>query len=340
MRVLYGIQGTGNGHISRAMEIVPALKKHAEVDLLISGTQSELDLPFDLTYRLHGLGFVFGKKGGIDLLATYKKSRLKRFYKEVRDLPVDQYDLVISDFEPVTAWACLSAKKTCVGLSNQWSLLSPKVPVARSEDLVGKFIIRNYAPCTLGIGFSYACYDSNIYTPVIRRSLREAVLQDKGHVAVYLPSYSDEKIIEVLRHIEGVDWHVFSKNSLEKYSKGNISVHPLSREAFEESIVSAHGIITAAGFGTTTEALFMGKKLLVIPQKHQYEQACNALALQQMGIRVVKSMKSKHIDKIKHWITLEQPVRQDYPCLTDDIVSKLLQAAQAGDHSIDYHTEI
>ena len=40
MKILYGIQGTGNGHLSRAEEIVPILKKMAHVDVLISGNQS------------------------------------------------------------------------------------------------------------------------------------------------------------------------------------------------------------------------------------------------------------------------------------------------------------
>ena len=40
MRILYGIQGTGNGHISRALEVLPYLKKKASVDILISGRQS------------------------------------------------------------------------------------------------------------------------------------------------------------------------------------------------------------------------------------------------------------------------------------------------------------
>ena len=50
MKVLYAIQGTGNGHVSRAREIVPLLRKKAHTDVLISGIQSDLDLPFDVQY--------------------------------------------------------------------------------------------------------------------------------------------------------------------------------------------------------------------------------------------------------------------------------------------------
>ena len=62
MKILYAIQGTGNGHVSRARDIIPILKKNHEVDILISGLQADVDLPYDIKYRYNGLGFIFGKK--------------------------------------------------------------------------------------------------------------------------------------------------------------------------------------------------------------------------------------------------------------------------------------
>lgn len=336
MRILYGIQGTGNGHISRAMEILPALQQRGDVDVLISGRQSELNLPVEVNYQMQGLGFVFGKKGGIDMIETYKKSKLKQFYREVKSLPVQDYDMVISDFEPITAWACIQKRKQCIGLSNQASLLSPSVPVAKSDDFVGKFIIRNYAPCSINFGFSYKAYDQHIFTPIIRQSLRERQVSNKGHFTVYLPAYSDEKIMSVLSEVKNGDFQVFSKKSKTGYSLGNISVFPLEKESFEESLLTCAGVITAAGFGTTTEALFLGKKLLVIPQKHQYEQACNAFALHQEGVSVVKSLKQKHIDKFRAWIDYGESIKIDYKDKTSTLIDELVY----GYHSIaDHYTQ-
>jgi UDP:flavonoid glycosyltransferase YjiC (YdhE family) len=48
MKILYAVQGTGNGHLSRAMDIVPLLRKKAEVDVLVSGIQGDLKLPFEV----------------------------------------------------------------------------------------------------------------------------------------------------------------------------------------------------------------------------------------------------------------------------------------------------
>ena len=106
MKILYAIQGTGNGHLAVALEVLPLLMKRAQVDILISGNEVEVQLPFEIKYRLQGLGFIFGKKGGIDYLETYKKARIKNLFHEINSLPVEDYDLVFSDFEPVSAWAC------------------------------------------------------------------------------------------------------------------------------------------------------------------------------------------------------------------------------------------
>jgi len=56
--------------LSRAIDIIPCLQKHGEVDILVSGIQGDLELPFAIKYKLKGLSFIFGKKGGVDLLKT------------------------------------------------------------------------------------------------------------------------------------------------------------------------------------------------------------------------------------------------------------------------------
>src|SRR4051812_42654998 len=119
MKILYALQGTGNGHICRAREIIPMLKTHGDVDVLISGTQADIDLGHEVKYKLNGLGFIFGKKGGVDILSTYKKNNLRQFWEEINEIPVDIYDVVINDFEPVTAWACYLKGKPIAGLSHQ-----------------------------------------------------------------------------------------------------------------------------------------------------------------------------------------------------------------------------
>ena len=84
MRILFAIQGTGNGHISRAREIVPFLQQHGELDVLISGTQADVQLNYPLTYRFHGFSYVFGKKGSVDHWSTYRSMNLHRLLRDIR----------------------------------------------------------------------------------------------------------------------------------------------------------------------------------------------------------------------------------------------------------------
>ena len=101
MKILYAIQGTGNGHLSRAMDVLPCLMQHGDVDILISGIQSDLTLPYTIKYRLQGLSFIFGKSGGVDLWKTLVKSNVRKLVKEIRELPVENYDHVILKIFPV-----------------------------------------------------------------------------------------------------------------------------------------------------------------------------------------------------------------------------------------------
>ena len=68
MKILFAIQGTGNGHLSRARDVYPELAKYGEVDVLISGIQADVDVPFPVKYKMYGMSFVFGKKGGVEAM--------------------------------------------------------------------------------------------------------------------------------------------------------------------------------------------------------------------------------------------------------------------------------
>src|SRR5450631_625858 len=325
MKILYAIQGTGNGHLSRAREIIPILQRKGELDLLISGTQADVDLPHPVKYRFKGLCFIFGKKGGVDVMATYRKSNLKRLYEEIKSLPIENYDLIINDFEPVSAWACRRKNKHCVGLSHQAAVIHPNAPKPKKTDLLGKAILRNYAPASVNYGFHFASYSEDIFTPVIRSEIRVPNTGIKPHYTVYLPSYSDKRIIRVLSEIKDIEWQVFSKHNKKTYREGNLYIRPIENDTFIQSLLSCTGILCGAGFETPAEALYLKKKLLAIPMKGQYEQQCNAAALATLGVPILKSLKNKHLDKIKSWTLKPQTIPVFYPDITEKIIDQVLR---------------
>ena len=324
MKILYAIQGTGNGHLSRARDIIPLLQQKGELDILVSGIQADVELPYPVKYRFKGLSFIFGKNGGIDLIATYRKSNLKQLYNEIKSLPIEDYDLVINDFEPVSAWACKMKHQVCIGLSHQAAVINKKSPKPKKKDPVGKAVLHHYAPVTEAYGFHFEAYDKNIFTPVIRSQVRLAKPEDKNHYTVYLPAYSDERIINILGEIKNVQWQVFSKHSKNEYKEKNIHIRPVNNDDFIESLISCTGILCGAGFETPAEAMYLKKKLMAIPMKGQYEQQCNAAALKTIGVPVIKSLKKKHAGKIKDWVNGKQLIPIHYPNSTEKIISMII----------------
>ncbi|MEQ7800995.1 glycosyltransferase family protein [Pedobacter sp. ASV1-7] len=324
MKILYAIQGTGNGHISRAREIVPLLQKHGDVDLLISGTQADVKLTQEVKYQLHGFSFIFGKKGGVNHYETWKSMNLPRFVKDMRSIPLKEYNLILNDFEPVTAWACKTKGIESVGLSHQASFQSKKVPKPKSIDWA-QLVMKYYAPATHYVGFHFERYDDFIYTPVIRAEIRNMLTSNLGHYTVYLPAIDDQYLVPMLKQIPQVNWQVFSKHCKQAYIDGNVDVHPVDNRLFNLSLASCEGLFTGGGFEGPAEALFLGKKLLVAPMKFQYEQQCNAYALKQFGLPVLWGSNKDWLPIIKEWVVQPQIHQFHFPDETDAVIDKVVK---------------
>lgn len=329
MKVLYAIQGTGNGHLSRARDVIPVLlSKKIELDLLVSGVQADVDLPYQIKYKFHGLSFIFGKKGGVDLLKTYSNSNLTGLRKDIKNLSIDEYDLIINDFEPVSAWAAKIKNVPCVSFSHQTAVLSKNAPKPRKPNFVGSQVLKRYAPTEKQFGLHFQAYDNNIFTPVIRKEIREAKTKNLGHYTVYLPAYDDDRIFSILSKISNVQWQVFSKHNKKERKETNVHIQPINNEAFINSLLTCDGLFCGGGFEAPAEALFLKKKLMVIPMKGQYEQQCNAAALRKMGVPVISSLRKRNISKIKKWVTNNERIDVNFPDQTDIIINQILAYAK------------
>jgi uncharacterized protein (TIGR00661 family) len=304
------------------------LTRYSDVDVLVSGTQYNVDLGFEIKYKIYGLAFALGKNGGIDYWDSIKSARLYQLINDITKLPVEKYDLIISDFEPITAWASKLKGVKSVTLSHQASFLSPKTPRPNKKNYPVELIIRWYAPCSIPIGFHFEKYDTFIHTPVIRQEIREANVRNNGHYTVYLPFYGDDFLVKNLSKLDA-KWEVFSNHYKgNPYMKGNVTIYPVSNEGFVKSFTSCEGLLTGAGFETPAEALFLGKKLMVIPMRGQYEQECNAEALKRLGVTVVRSVDSEFDKILAEWIDSSYFYHRDYVNNLPSIVESLLDIAK------------
>jgi len=326
MRILYAIQGTGNGHVSRARDVVPCLQQHGEVHLLISGTQSDVQLPWSIQYRFYGLSFIFGKKGGVSFSATISRLKPLRFLLDIFRLPIHDYDLIITDFEPVSAWACRLRGKKCYGMSHQAAFLSNKTPRPDYlQDHFAELVLRHYAPVSDAIGFHFETYDTHISTPVIREEVRQLSPTNDGHIVVYLPAYADEVLIQHFKQLPEIRWQLFSKHSKTAYQQANVQVTPIDNTAYLQQLASCTGVLTGGGFEGPAEALFLGKKVMVIPMKGQFEQHANAAAAARLGAYVVREIGSTFSTQLRHWLLLPAPATQNFPNNTQMVVDEAVK---------------
>jgi uncharacterized protein (TIGR00661 family) len=332
MKIFYAVQATGNGHISRAIEILPYLEQYGTVDLFLSGNNSNLPINANVQYRSKGLSLFYTGNGGLSYFDTLKALQPKRIFNEVKNLPVEKYDLVINDFESITAMACAYKKVKSINFGHQASFMSSHTPRPKHKDFIGELVLKNYARATKYIGLHFEQYDDFILPPIIKKDIWNATPKNNGHITVYLSSYSDAAIAKHLQGLKDHTFEVFSKEVKTKTNKGNITFIPVSKNAFNESLITCHGIITGAGFETPAEALYLQKKILALPIKGQYEQLCNAAALEKLGVKTIKTIDNTFASTFCNWVNNNNQTIVDYTKSTETIVDAMMaEAAQLKD---------
>ena len=327
MNILYGIQGTGHGHISRAREILPKLTELADIDVLVSGYNCKMTLDDRPIIHKRGLSLAYDSKGGVSYLQTALKIQPVTFLKDIHSIDLNRYDLIISDFEPVTAWASLNKDVPAIALSHQASFLSNHSPRPKHKSLFAEQILKNFAPCKHALGFHFLRYDSFILPPVIRKEVLELEVENGKHITVYLPAFHHETLFSLFSQLKNVDWHLFSPTCSEIIERENVIVHPVGNRPFLKSMRSGMGVITSAGFETCAESMYLGKKLLVIPIKNQYEQLCNAAALKEMGVHVVKRVNRDFVRHVQEWLDNSRAVTIKDIADIDSLAQNLLEYA-------------
>ena len=326
MKVLFGIQATGNGHISRSTEIYKLLKQHPEItqlDVLISGGKAKMSLPFEVNYEYKGLSFYYGKKGKISVLKSIGKAGFLSIAVALWKVPFREYDLIISDFEPITLWGAKIAGVKRVGIGNMYSMSSKKFPKTKGRRITN-MVAKMMCPTRNKIAMHFQKFDDFIYYPIIRSEIRNQVPGNKNFTLVYLNSYSDKELMDCFTksELQGQQFIIYSKDATHSFEYRNCIVKPLNNETFIQDIANCSGVLTAGGFQTISEALYLGKKLFVIPIKKQSEQMSNARILSDMGVKTSLKLDAGEIqDWIQNPDTVQVKFDDDLPNIVDAILN-------------------
>ncbi|WP_028470639.1 MJ1255/VC2487 family glycosyltransferase [Neptunomonas japonica] len=311
MKVLYGVQATGNGHIARARVMAPALAEAGvDVDYLFSGRpKAELfDMECFGDYQARrGLTFCMGEGAKVLPLKTLLNNSLVQLYRDVRSLDVSHYDLVISDFEPVTAWAAKLANKDSMGIAHQYAFLH-----ALPDSYYSKLVrpgIKLFAPVKQAVGIHWGSFDALIAPPLISPA-RFASKPTHKMILVYMPYEVNDVLFYWFSAFPDYEFRVYSKID-KAYVRRNVVFSPLSRDCFEKDLSMCEGVISNCGFGLASEAMQYGKKFLSKPMKGQAEQQSNAHILKSLGLATI--IKELDVDVIEAWLRLDSPLPKCFP---------------------------
>ena len=255
-----------------------------------------------------------------------QQAHLMKMYKDIQQLDVSEYDLIINDFEPISAWAGRLAKQgkkvPVINISHQASFVHHNVPV-KGMGWLDKQLIKYFAPADIHLGVHWYHFGETILPPFIEHSEfechQEAV---QGDILVYLPFEDIQQIIELLNGQHKHRFVVYHPEVKQEVEEAAVKLKKPSRDGFLQDLQNCSGVIANAGFELSSEALTMGKKLLLKPLKGQFEQASNAETLRQMGLATV--MNSLDDEAIDAWLLTDSNESINYPSDPTPVVDWLL----------------
>lgn len=292
--ILYGVNGEGAGHSTRAKEVLTHLVARGHRVCVASfdrGLQN-LKAQFDVT-EIYGFRFAY-----VNNRVRYKRTIARNLITVpqsakslslLKDLVDDrQIDLVITDFEPLTCHIGRRKHLPVISIDNQHCLTNAAVSYPkkyRSDAAAAKIVTRLMTPranAYLVISFFKAPIrkkNTFLFPPLLRREILDATATEKDHILVYVtsPAPALAKLLSQVR-CKFVAYG-FGREGTE----GNVAFKKPSLDGFFADLVSARAVIANSGFSLVTEALHLGKPYLAVPVSHQFEQIFNAYWLQKSG---------------------------------------------------------
>jgi uncharacterized protein (TIGR00661 family) len=295
LRILYGVSGEGSGHSSRAMEIARHLEDCGHVVKIVSYDRGyrNLQATFDCV-EIEGLHIV-SSNNQVQVLSTiwhnlrrlptaiHRLSRLRRLLGSFRP------DVVVTDFEPTTAWWARLRGVPLISLDNQHRMryMNYQSPAhLRGSRLLTELVIRVMIPRPdYALATTYFFGETKndftfLFPPILRKEVLQCQPSDGSHFLVYVTSEFDG-LLTLLRRFPQHQFHVYG--SSQTGQAGNLCFRPFSSDGFLQDLSSCRAVIATAGFTLISEALYLGKPYLAMPLAGQFEQQLNAICLEELG---------------------------------------------------------
>ena len=293
-KIIYGVSGQGFGHSTRSREVLQYLVSRGHQVLVFTYGQALffLDEKFDV-FEVPGLELIYKNNKLIYWQTVYQNiyqvAKQSRYWNKVLERFRNfNPDIVITDFEPLTALLAKLQRVPLISLDNQHQLTNTRIKIDkryRKDLLADKLVIKSlvwgakYYLVTTFFETPPRRKDTFLFPPIIRQEIRKLIPQDQDYILVYQNS-DFEGLIKILNSLDK-KFVIFGANR--KGVLGNIEFKDYSSHEWLKYLANCQAIIATAGLSLISEALYLKKPYLAIPIKKQAEQMINAHYLEEFG---------------------------------------------------------
>jgi uncharacterized protein (TIGR00661 family) len=323
--ILYGVNGEGAGHSTRAKEVLSHLVARGHKVHVASfdrGLQN-LKRDFNVT-EIYGFRFAY-----VNNRVRYKRTIAKNLFTvpqaarsltRLKHLVADEnIDLVITDFEPLTCHIGHKRHLPVISIDNQHCLTNAVVSYPkqyRRDAAAAKIVTKLMTPrarAYLVISFFTAPIRKRstfLFPPLLRQEILAATPTERDHILVYVTSPAPA----LAKLLSSVRARFIAYGFGREGAEGNIVFKKPSLDGFFQDLVSARAVIANSGFSLVTEALHLRKPYLAVPVSHQFEQIFNAHWLQKSGYGTYwEQLNKERVDSFLYNLPHYQESLVDYP---------------------------
>ena len=296
--VFYGVAGEGFGHSSRAHLIGQWLLEAGHEVIFLASNKSfrYLNRVFPgRVIKTCGPSFVYSENR-VSLSRTFFHN-LRQFPEFLnsafsRELRSFRPELVISDFEPVSAlWAKLN-RIPCISIDHEHLLSNAFYQDPEISGFV-RYLSRKVTEKYLAEPDTYIILNffraevrnskTLIAPPVVRTQLLNLEPSAQDHIICYATSETIlDSFMKTLPRIRDQKFFIYGTN--EDRTVKNCIFKSASTEGFLKDLSTCRGIIATGGFSLISECLHLRKKMLLIPIQNQYEQMINAVNMKRLSL--------------------------------------------------------
>ncbi|MFN8437534.1 MAG: glycosyltransferase family protein [Cytophagales bacterium] len=312
------VQAEGRGHFTQAYELAQYLESR-------NITVSEIWITYNYrptpTYFLekysskikyfHSPTFSYdSNQKGLNIFKTFLKQTifLPRYIQSIynlKNVSEKECDYIFNFYEPLAGLAQLFVTNDSlkyIPISHHFYLTHPDFQLKSKHSFAKNWLIwlnkivsiNSY--CVLALSFrpaKAAFSNIKVIPPLLKKTIIRSIPETQNYVLAYSVNqgYLNELL---LSHQKNSDYivHYFGDVKEDSQPHPNFYIHKADATLFEKYLVKCSVYMSTAGFDSIAEALYLQKKIILVPVRNHLEQYNNALDAQNTN----KVLIAEHFD--------------------------------------------